>query len=180
VRRQEEIDSGRVGSVASLTQRHGRIFGEQLDGYVFSSNGWVQSYGSRYVKPPICLAMCRARADDGGLDSLCPKPDQKSCERHVARPFPCLQWWFVRETDQPRSSSGRQSALAVRAEVLDLESAGVDVVQIDEPAIREGLPLRDADRQAYLGRAVGSFRLSYFGVKDSTQIHTHPCATPEI
>jgi 5-methyltetrahydropteroyltriglutamate--homocysteine methyltransferase len=67
-----------------------------------------------------------------------------------------------------------------RAEVLDLESAGVDVVQIDEPAIREGLPLRDADRQAYLGRAVGSFRLSYFGVKDSTQIHTHPCATPEI
>lgn len=175
VRWQEEIDMDVL--VHGEFERNDMVeyFGEQLDGYVFSSNGWVQSYGSRYVKPPIIFGdVSRPEAMTVAWTRYAQSLTKKPMKGMLTGPVTMLQWSFVRD-DQPRSSTCRQLALAIRAEVLDLESAGINIIQIDEPAIREGLPLRDADRQAYLDWAVGSFRLSYFGVKDSTQIHTHMC-----
>jgi 5-methyltetrahydropteroyltriglutamate--homocysteine methyltransferase len=150
-------------------------FGEQLDGFVFTQNGWVQSYGSRCVKPPVIFG-----------DVHRPNPmtvywsiyAQSLTKNHVkgmlTGPVTILQWSFVRN-DQPRSQTCIQIALAIRDEVSDLEKAGLKVIQIDEPAIREGLPLRKSDWQNYLEWAVRAFRISSSGVKDETQIHTHMC-----
>jgi 5-methyltetrahydropteroyltriglutamate--homocysteine methyltransferase len=150
-------------------------FGEQLSGFAFTKNGWVQSYGSRCVKPPIIYG-----------DVSRPKPMTvdwavfaQSRTKHYMKgmltgPVTILEWSFVRN-DQPRSETTRQIALAIRDEVCDLEKAGIRIIQIDEPAIREGLPLRRSGWAEYLKWAVEAFRLSTSGVKDSTQIHTHMC-----
>jgi 5-methyltetrahydropteroyltriglutamate--homocysteine methyltransferase len=150
-------------------------FGEQLEGYAFSRYGWVQSYGSRCVKPPILfgdIGRPRAMTVDwtGYAQSLTDKP----MKGMLTGPVTILNWSFVRD-DQPRAVSCRQLALAIRQEVLDLEQAGVRVIQIDEAALREGLPLRRAQWQAYLDWAVESFRIAANGVQDHTQIHTHMC-----
>ena len=150
-------------------------FGEQLDGYAFSQFGWVQSYGSRCVKPPILFGdISRPQAMTvkwiGYAQSLTDKP----MKGMLTGPVTILNWSFVRD-DQPRSVSCKQLALAIREEVLDLEKAGVKVIQIDEAALREGLPLRKSQWNEYLDWAVESFRIAANGVADETQIHTHMC-----
>ncbi|MYM81983.1 5-methyltetrahydropteroyltriglutamate--homocysteine S-methyltransferase [Duganella sp. FT50W] len=150
-------------------------FGEQLDGYAFSQFGWVQSYGSRCVKPPILFGdIQRPKAMTVEWISYAQSLTAKPMKGMLTGPVTMLNWSFVRD-DQPRSVSCTQLALAIRAEVLDLERAGVQVIQIDEAALREGLPLRQSQWQAYLDWAVASFRLSANGVADRTQIHTHMC-----
>lgn len=150
-------------------------FGEQLSGFAFTQNGWVQSYGSRCVKPPIIF---------GDVDRPAPMTVDwakyaQSCTDHVMKgmltgPITMLQWSFVRN-DQPRERTAMQIALAVRDEVADLEKAGIKVIQIDEAALREGLPLRKSDWQEYLAWAVEAFKLTACTVDDATQIHTHMC-----
>ncbi|WP_376967923.1 5-methyltetrahydropteroyltriglutamate--homocysteine S-methyltransferase (plasmid) [Azospirillum sp. A26] len=150
-------------------------FGEQLDGYVFSQGGWVQSYGSRCVKPPILFGdISRPKAMTVEWISYAASLTDKPMKGMLTGPVTILNWSFVRD-DQPRSESCRQLALAIREEVLDLETAGVGVIQIDEAALREGLPLRRSQWQAYLDWAVESFRITANGVADETQIHTHMC-----
>lgn len=150
-------------------------FGEQFNGYAFSKNGWVQSYGSRCVKPPIVFGdVSRPKAMTvywtAFAQSLTPKP----VKGMLTGPVTILQWSFVRD-DQPRSVTAYQIALAIRDEVEDLENAGIKIIQIDEPAIREGLPLRKMGWSDYLDWAIRAFRISSSGVADETQIHTHMC-----
>ena len=150
-------------------------FGERLDGFAFTTNGWVQSYGSRCVKPPIIYGdVQRPRPMtvewSRYAQSLTPRP----LKGMLTGPITILQWSFVRD-DQARSETARQLGLAVRDEVIDLESAGIRVIQIDEPALREGLPLRRSDWQDYLAWATEAFRISASGARDETQIHTHMC-----
>jgi len=150
-------------------------FGEQLAGYVFSKNGWVQSYGSRCVKPPIIFGdVSRPQPMTVAWAQYAQSLSDKPVKGMLTGPVTILQWSFVRD-DQPRSETAFQIALAIREEVADLEKAGIQVIQIDEPAIREGLPLRKADWQTYLQWAVKAFRISASGVRDETQIHTHMC-----
>ena len=150
-------------------------FGEQLDGYAFSQSGWVQSYGSRCVKPPILFGdISRPKAMTVEWITYAQSLTRKPMKGMLTGPVTILNWSFVRD-DQPRSASCRQLALAIRQEVLDLEQAGVRVIQIDEAALREGLPLRKSQWQAYLDWAVESFRITANGVADETQIHTHMC-----
>ena len=150
-------------------------FGEQLDGYAFSQFGWVQSYGSRCVKPPILFGdISRPRAMTVEWSTYAQSLTQKPMKGMLTGPVTILNWSFVRD-DQPRSVSCYQLALAIRAEVLDLESAGIRVIQIDEAALREGLPLRKSQWADYLRWAVESFRITANGVADETQIHTHMC-----
>lgn len=150
-------------------------FGEQLDGYAFSQFGWVQSYGSRCVKPPILFGdISRPRAMTVEWSAYAQSLTDKPMKGMLTGPVTILNWSFVRD-DQPRSVSCYQLALAIREEVLDLERAGVRVIQIDEAALREGLPLRRSQWNDYLGWAVESFRITANGVRDDTQIHTHMC-----
>ena len=150
-------------------------FGEQLDGYAFSQAGWVQSYGSRCVKPPILFGdITRPRAMTVEWTRYAQSLTRKPMKGMLTGPVTILNWSFVRD-DQPRAVSCRQLALAIREEVQDLEKAGVRVIQIDEAALREGLPLRRAQWKAYLDWAVESFRIAANGVADETQIHTHMC-----
>ncbi|SDZ26023.1 methionine synthase (B12-independent) [Variovorax sp. YR634] len=150
-------------------------FGEQLDGYAFSQFGWVQSYGSRCVKPPILFGdISRPKAMTVEWIKYAQSLTQKPMKGMLTGPVTILNWSFVRD-DQPRSVSCHQLALAIREEVLDLEKAGVRVIQIDEAALREGLPLRKSQWQEYLDWAVESFRITANGVRDETQIHTHMC-----
>ena len=150
-------------------------FGEQLDGYVFSQGGWVQSYGSRCVKPPILFGdISRPKAMTVEWIAYAASLTDKPMKGMLTGPVTILNWSFVRD-DQPRSESCRQLALAIREEVLDLEKAGVGIIQIDEAALREGLPLRRSQWQTYLDWAVESFRITANGVADETQIHTHMC-----
>ncbi|MCS3800033.1 5-methyltetrahydropteroyltriglutamate--homocysteine S-methyltransferase [Niastella sp. OAS944] len=150
-------------------------FGEQLDGFLFTKNGWVQSYGSRCVKPPV-IAGDVSRPHDMTVkwSVFAQAQTQKLMKGMLTGPVTILQWSFVRD-DQPRWQTAFQIALAIRDEVVALEKAGIKVIQIDEPAIREGLPLRKTDGPAYLEWAVKAFRLSASGVQDETQIHTHMC-----
>jgi len=150
-------------------------FGEQLAGFAFTGNGWVQSYGSRCVKPPIIYGDVERPAPmtvkwSRYAQSLTNKP----VKGMLTGPVTILQWSFVRD-DQPRSRTAKQIALAIRDEVCDLEKAGIRIIQIDEPAIREGLPMRRADWKDYLQWAVEAFRLAACGVDDEIQIHTHMC-----
>ncbi|HVJ46319.1 MAG TPA: 5-methyltetrahydropteroyltriglutamate--homocysteine S-methyltransferase, partial [Luteolibacter sp.] len=150
-------------------------FGEKLEGFTFTANGWVQSYGTRCVKPPVIFGDVRRPEPmttywSGYAQSLTSRP----MKGMLTGPVTILQWSFVRD-DQPREATTRQIALAIRDEVVDLEKIGITAIQIDEPAIREGLPLRKADWPAYLAWAVDAFRLSACGVRDETQIHTHMC-----
>ena len=150
-------------------------FGEQLEGYAFSQFGWVQSYGSRCVKPPILFGdISRPKAMTVEWIQYAQSLTDKPMKGMLTGPVTILNWSFVRD-DQPRSESCLQLALAVRQEVLDLEAAGVNIIQIDEAALREGLPLRKSAWQSYLDWAVESFRIAANGVGDETQIHTHMC-----
>ncbi|HEY9279294.1 MAG TPA: 5-methyltetrahydropteroyltriglutamate--homocysteine S-methyltransferase [Eoetvoesiella sp.] len=150
-------------------------FGELLAGFAFTQNGWVQSYGSRCVKPPIIFGdVARPAPMTVSWSAYAQSLTDKPVKGMLTGPVTILQWSFVRD-DQPREATCRQLALALRDEVLDLETAGIFVIQIDEPAFREGLPLRRDDWDAYLAWAVDCFRLSTAGVKDRTQIHTHMC-----
>jgi 5-methyltetrahydropteroyltriglutamate--homocysteine methyltransferase len=150
-------------------------FGEMLDGFVFTRNGWVQSYGSRCVKPPIIYGdVSRLKPMTVRWIQHAQSLTSKPVKGMLTGPITILQWSFVRE-DCPRRDTAFQIALAIRDEVADLEAAGVKAVQIDEPALREGLPLRKSDWHEYLDWAVGAFRLATSGVSDATQIHTHMC-----
>jgi 5-methyltetrahydropteroyltriglutamate--homocysteine methyltransferase len=150
-------------------------FGEMLQGYAFTKNGWIQSYGSRCVKPPVIYGdISRPKPMTLEWISYAQSLTDKPVKGMLTGPVTMLQWSYVRD-DQPRSETCFQIALALRNEVLDLERAGISVIQIDEPALREGLPLHKSDREAYLGWAVRAFRITYAGTKDETQIHTHMC-----
>ncbi|MDA8383737.1 MAG: 5-methyltetrahydropteroyltriglutamate--homocysteine S-methyltransferase [Betaproteobacteria bacterium] len=150
-------------------------FGEQLDGYAFSQSGWVQSYGSRCVKPPILFGdISRPKAMTVEWTAYAQSLTAKAMKGMLTGPVTLLNWSFVRD-DQPRSVSCHQLALAIREEVLDLERAGARVIQIDEAALREGLPLRRSRWDEYLRWAVDAFRIAANGVRDETQIHTHMC-----
>lgn len=150
-------------------------FGEQLNGFTFSKNGWVQSYGSRCVKPPIIYGdVSRPAPMTLRWTTYAQSLTKKWVKGMLTGPVTILQWSFVRN-DQPRSETCAQIALAIRDEVTDLEKAGIKIIQIDEPAIREGLPLRRENWQEYLEWAVRAFRISSGGVQDETQIHTHMC-----
>lgn len=150
-------------------------FGEKLDGFVFSENGWVQSYGSRCVKPPIIYGdVSRSGPMTVRWSTYAQSLSKRPVKGMLTGPVTIMQWSFVRD-DQPRAETCLQIALAIRDEVRDLEAAGIRVIQIDEPAIREGLPLRHADWPEYLDWSIKAFRLASSGVQDSTQIHTHMC-----
>ncbi len=150
-------------------------FGEQLDGYAFSQFGWVQSYGSRCVKPPIIFGdISRPQAMTVEWSTFAQTLTEKPMKGMLTGPVTILNWSFVRD-DQPRSVSCLQIALAIRDEVLDLEKAGINIIQIDEAALREGLPLRKAQWQEYIDWAIKSFKITANGVSDETQIHTHMC-----
>lgn len=150
-------------------------FGEQLKGYVFSQFGWVQSYGSRCVKPPILFGdISRPHAMTVEWTKYAQSLTDKPMKGMLTGPVTILNWSFVRD-DQPRRETCLQLALAIREEVQDLERAGVKVIQIDEAALREGLPLRKSEWQSYLDWAVESYRITANGVSDETQIHTHMC-----
>ncbi|MCX2493571.1 5-methyltetrahydropteroyltriglutamate--homocysteine S-methyltransferase [Pedobacter sp. PF22-3] len=175
VKWQEEIDLDVL--VHGEFERNDMVeyFGEQLDGFAFSKNGWVQSYGSRCVKPPIIFGdVSRPKPMTVKWTAYAQSLTSKYMKGMLTGPVTILQWSFVRN-DQPRSETCTQIALAIRDEVCDLENAGIKIIQIDEPAIREGLPLRKADWQNYLNWAVKAFKISASGVKDDTQIHTHMC-----
>ncbi|GIZ15584.1 5-methyltetrahydropteroyltriglutamate--homocysteine S-methyltransferase [Capnocytophaga catalasegens] len=150
-------------------------FGEQLKGYTFTKFGWVQSYGSRCVKPPIIYGdVSRPNAMTVRWSKFAQSLTSLPVKGMLTGPVTILQWSFVRD-DQPRSVTCMQIALAIRDEVVDLEKADIKIIQIDEPAVREGLPLRRKDWQAYYYWAIRAFRISASGVENSTQIHTHMC-----
>lgn len=152
-----------------------QYFGEQLAGFAFTRAGWVQSYGSRCVRPPILYGdVSRPAPMTVAWWRFAQDQTDKPMKAMLTGPVTILNWSFVRD-DQPRAASCRQIALAIRDEVLDLEAAGAAIVQIDEAALREGLPLRRSEWQHYLDWAVESFRIASSGVRDDTQIHTHMC-----
>jgi 5-methyltetrahydropteroyltriglutamate--homocysteine methyltransferase len=150
-------------------------FGEQLSGFAFTENGWVQSYGSRCVKPPILFGdVERPQPMTLRWSKFAQAHTRKPVKGMLTGPITILQWSFVRD-DQSRAETARQIALAIGDEVHDLEAAGISVIQVDEPALREGLPLRRADWPEYLRWSVDAFRLATARVADRTQIHTHMC-----
>lgn len=150
-------------------------FGEQMDGFAFTAHGWVQSYGSRCVKPPVLFGdVARAKPMTVAWSQYAQGLTKRPVKGMLTGPVTILQWSFVRD-DQPRRNTCAQIAMALRDEVQDLEKAGITLIQVDEPAIREGLPLRHAEWTAYLEWAVECFRLATAGVQDGTQIHTHMC-----
>ena len=150
-------------------------FGQQLQGFAFTEYGWVQSYGSRCVKPPIIYGdVSRPGPMTVEWIQYAQSLTDKPVKGMLTGPVTILNWSFVRD-DQPRSETCKQISLAIRDEVIDLESAGVNIIQIDEAALREGLPLRQSQWKTYLDWAVESFRITANGVADETQIHTHMC-----
>jgi len=150
-------------------------FGEQLRGFAFTENGWVQSYGSRCVKPPVIYGdVSRPGPMTVEWTRYAQSLTRKPVKGMLTGPITMLQWSFMRD-DQPREKTAFQIALALREEVLDIERAGIAIIQIDEPALREGLPLRKRDWAPYLDWAVRAFKLVSSGVADETQIHTHMC-----
>jgi 5-methyltetrahydropteroyltriglutamate--homocysteine methyltransferase len=150
-------------------------FAEFLEGFAFTENGWVQSYGSRCVKPPVIYGdVSRPRAMTVEWSSYAKSLTNKPMKGMLTGPITVLQWSFVRD-DIPRKDTAWQIALALRDEVQDLEKAGLPVIQVDEPALREGLPLRRSDWASYLDWAVKAFKLTTSGPRDETQIHTHMC-----
>ena len=150
-------------------------FGEQLDGFAFTGNGWVQSYGSRCVKPPILYGdVARPKMMTIEWTRYAQSLTKKPMKGMLTGPVTLLNWSFVRN-DQPRADTCMQLALAIRDEVLDLERAGIGIIQIDEPALREGLPLHKLQWGTYLDWTITAFRIAANGVRDETQIHTHMC-----
>ena len=152
-----------------------QYFGEKLAGYAFTKHGWVQSYGSRYVRPPIIFGdVSRPAPMTVKWTQYAQSLTDQPVKGMLTGPVTMMQWSFVRD-DLPRRDVCAQIALALRDEVCDLEAAGIRLIQIDEPAIREGLPIRRSEWKTYLDWAVECFRLSASGVRDETQIHTHMC-----
>lgn len=152
-----------------------QYFGEKLSGYAFTKHGWVQSYGSRYVRPPIIFGdVSRPEPMTVKWSKYAQSLTDRPVKGMLTGPVTMMQWSFVRD-DLPRRDICAQIALALRDEVVDLEAAGIGLIQIDEPAFREGLPLRRAAWRDYLDWAVECFHLSASGVRDETQIHTHMC-----
>ena len=150
-------------------------FGQMLDGFAFTQNGWVQSYGSRCVKPPLLFGdVSRSAAMTVQWSVFAQSLTKRPMKGILTGPVTILQWSFARD-DQTRRETCTQIALALRDEVADLESAGIAIIQVDEPAIREGMPLRRQEWGGYLRWAVDAFRLATSGVRDETQIHTHMC-----
>ena len=150
-------------------------FGEQLTSVGFSKNGWVQSYGSRCVKPPLIYGdVSRPKAMTVDWAEFAPSLMDKPVKGMLTGPVTILPWSFARE-DISRDAIAAQLALAIRDEVVDLQNAGIVIIQIDEPTFREGLPLKHSEWQVYLDWAVNAFKLSAAGVTDETQIHTHMC-----
>ncbi|KAH7561352.1 hypothetical protein JRO89_XS10G0215100 [Xanthoceras sorbifolium] len=175
VKLQEELDIDVL--VHGEPERNDMVeyFGEQLSGFAFTVNGWVQSYGSRCVKPPIIYGdVSRPKAMTVFWSSMAQSMTKRPMKGMLTGPVTILNWSFVRN-DQPRYETCYQIALAIKDEVEDLEKAGVTVIQIDEAALREGLPLRKSEQAFYLEWAVHSFRITNCGVQDTTQIHTHMC-----
>ena len=175
IRQQEEI--GLDVLVHGEFERNDMVkyFGEQLSGYAFTQHGWVQSYGSRYVAPPIIWGDVERPAPmTVRWSAYAQSRTTRPMKGMLTGPVTMLQWSFVRD-DLPREQVCRQIALAIRDEVTDLEAAGIAVIQVDEPAFREGLPLRHAEREDYLRYAVACFRLATSAVQDTTSIHTHMC-----
>ncbi|MFF2997863.1 5-methyltetrahydropteroyltriglutamate--homocysteine S-methyltransferase [Streptomyces sp. NPDC057950] len=186
----EERVRAEIGEVISFQERTGidvlvhgeaerndmvQYFAEQLTGYLATQHGWVQSYGTRYVRPPILAGdISRPEPMTVRWTTYARSLTTKPVKGMLTGPVTMLAWSFVRD-DQPLGDTARQVALALRDEVDDLESAGTSVIQVDEPALRETLPLRAADRPAYLEWATEAFRLSTGGVRPDTQIHTHMC-----
>ncbi|MGW5353506.1 5-methyltetrahydropteroyltriglutamate--homocysteine S-methyltransferase [Streptomyces sp. NPDC004031] len=152
-----------------------QYFAEQLTGYLATRHGWVQSYGTRYVRPPILAGdISRPEPMTVRWTSYAQSLTDRPVKGMLTGPVTMLAWSFVRD-DQPLADTARQVALALRDEVADLETAGTAVIQVDEPALRETLPLRSADRPAYLAWATEAFRLTTAGVRADTQVHTHMC-----
>jgi 5-methyltetrahydropteroyltriglutamate--homocysteine methyltransferase len=152
-----------------------QYFAEQLDGFAATHNGWVQSYGTRCVRPPILYGdVARPQPMTVKWITYAQSLTDKPVKGMLTGPVTILAWSFVRD-DQPLADTANQVALAIRDETVDLQAAGVAIIQVDEPALRELLPLRDRDKAAYLSWAVDAFRLATSGVADSTQIHTHLC-----
>ena len=175
IRIQEELDIDVL--VHGEFERNDMVeyFGEKLEGFAFSKFGWVQSYGSRCVKPPIIFGdVSRPEPMTVRWAQFAQDNTERLMKGMLTGPVTILQWSFVRD-DQPESETCKQIAFAIRDEVNDLEEAGIKVIQIDEAALREGLPLRQNDWKGYLDWAVDSFRISASGVQDTTQIHTHMC-----
>ena len=175
IRKQEEI--GLDVLVHGEAERNDMVeyFGEQLSGFAFTQNGWVQSYGSRCVKPPILFGdVARPLPMTVEWSAYAQSLTSRPVKGMLTGPVTILQWSFVRD-DQPRAETAQQIAVAIRDEVCDLEAAGIRIIQVDEPAFREGLPLRAADRPAYLDWAVRAFRVAVGDAADATQIHTHMC-----
>ena len=172
---QEEIDLDVL--VHGEFERNDMVeyFGEQLKGFTFTKNGWVQSYGSRCVKPPVIFGdVSRPLPMTVEWAKYAQSLTKKYMKGMLTGPITILQWSFVRN-DQPRSDTALQIAFAIRDEVVDLEKAGIKIIQIDEAALREGLPIRKAKWENYLKWAVDAFRVTASGVEDRTQIHTHMC-----
>ncbi|MDR1483853.1 MAG: 5-methyltetrahydropteroyltriglutamate--homocysteine S-methyltransferase [Planctomycetaceae bacterium] len=175
VRKQEEL--GLDVLVHGEPERNDMVeyFGEQLNGFCFSENGWVQSYGNRYVKPPIIFGdVSRKQPMTVSWIKFAQSQTSKLMKGMLTGPVTILCWSFVRD-DLSRAEVCRQIALAIRDEVTDLENAGIKIIQIDEAALREGLPLRKRDADNYLTWATDAFRLASSGVNNCTQIHTHMC-----
>ena len=173
----EQEDAGLDLLVHGEFERNDMVeyFGEQLEGFAFTQNGWVQSYGSRCVKPPVIYGdVHRPAPMTVRWSTFAQSRTERPVKGMLTGPVTILQWSFVRD-DIARSEVARQIALALREEVRDLEAAGIRAIQLDEPALREGLPLRRSGWAAYLEWAVEAFRLATSGVRDSTQIHTHMC-----
>lgn len=175
VRLQEKLDLDVL--VHGEPERNDMVqhFAERLDGYAFTENGWVQSYGSRCVRPPVLFgAVARPAPMTVGWATYAQSLTERPVKGMLTGPITMLKWSFARD-DQPEAETARELALAIRDEVLDLEAAGIGVVQVDEPAIREGLPLRRERWEEYLDWAGCCFRIATSGVRDETQIHTHMC-----
>ena len=175
IKKQEEIDIDVV--VHGEFERNDMVeyFGEYLKGFTFSSSGWVQSYGSRCVKPPIIYGdISRSKAMTVYWSKFAQEQTKKIVKGMLTGPITILQWSFVRD-DQPRKSTTQEIAFAIRDEVKDLEQNGIKIIQIDEPALREGLPLKKGKWKNYLDWSVECFRIASSVVKDETQIHTHMC-----
>jgi 5-methyltetrahydropteroyltriglutamate--homocysteine methyltransferase len=152
-----------------------QYFGEQLEGFAFTRNGWVQSYGSRYVRPPVIFGdVSRPEPMTVRWATYAQSLSEKPVKGMLTGPVTILNWSFVRD-DQPRSETCKQIALAIRDEVADLDAAGITMIQIDEAALREGLPLRPEDWQEYLDWAIECFRITASGARPETQVHTHMC-----
>lgn len=186
----EERIRAEIGEVISFQEKTGldvlvhgeperndmvQYFAEQLTGYLATQHGWVQSYGTRYVRPPILAGdISRPEPMTVRWTTYAQSLTDRPVKGMLTGPVTMLAWSFVRD-DQPLGDTARQVALALRDEVDELEAAGTSVIQVDEPALRETLPLRAADRPAYLAWATEAFRLTVGGVRPDTQIHTHMC-----